>query len=137
MKKASVILIGLVFALSLVGAAFAQEKAKPAAEPAKPAEPAKTEAAKPGEAAKPEAAKPAEAKKEAPKVVKYRAGGIVQAVDVKAKKITIKQERVKKERVLKLNVGKKAAKELGSIKVGDEVNVWVTGNTVTELVKVF
>jgi hypothetical protein len=136
MKRIIVVLVGFIFAISLTGAALAQEKAKPA-EPAKPAESAKpAEPAKPQEKAKTEAAKP-EAKKEAPKVVKFRAGGIVQAVDVKAKKITIKQDRVKKERVLKLTVGKKAAQDLAGIQAGDGVNVSVTGNTVTELVKVF
>lgn len=130
-KKWIAVLVGLVFALSLTGIAFAQAKPeKPAPAPAKPAETAKpAEPAKPGE-------KAAE-KKEAPKVTKYRAGGIVKAVDVKGGKITIEQDKVKKERTLKLKVSKKAAKNLGEVKLGDAVNVWVAGNSVTELTKVF
>ncbi len=126
MKKLVIVLIALIVAVSLSGLAFAQEKAKPGnLEIAKPAEPAK-----PAEAAKPEA------QKDQPKVVKYRAGGLVEALDVEARKITIKQDKVNKERVLKLIVSKKAAKDLAEIKVGDEVNVWVTGKVITALQKV-
>jgi Cu/Ag efflux protein CusF len=139
MKKLVIFLMGLIFALSLTGLAFAQEKAKPTkpAEAAKPAEPAKP--AKPAEPAKAvEAAKPEVAKKEAPaKPAMYRMGGIVVAMDAAAKKITIKQDAVKKQKKVALSVGKKAAKDLAGINVGDEVNVWVTGKTVTTLRKVF
>jgi pyruvate/2-oxoglutarate dehydrogenase complex dihydrolipoamide acyltransferase (E2) component len=138
MRKWVIILVGLIFAFSASGLALAQEKAKPAA-PAKAAEPAKApEAAKPAEPAKPaEAAKPAVAKKEAPKPVMYRMGGVVKSLDTAGKKITIEQDRVKKERKVTLTVGKKAAKNLAGISVGDVVNVWVTGKTVTTLTKVY
>ncbi len=143
MKRLAIVLVGLIFVLSATGLAFAQEKTKaekPAevaksAEPAKPAEAAKAEAPKP-EAAKPEAAKPEEAKKEKPKVVKYRMGGLVVALDSAARKITIKQDKVRGERKVTLTVNKKAAKNLAEIKVGDEVNVWVTGKVITSLQKV-
>jgi len=127
MKKWGIILIGLIFALSATGLALAQEKAKPA-EAAKPAAPAK-----PAEAAKPEAAK----KEAPPKPVLYRMGGVVTALDPAAKKITIEQDAVKKERKVILSVGKKAAKNLAGISVGDVVNVWVTGKTVTTLTRIF
>lgn len=132
MRKWVIIVIGLIFAFSATGLALAQEKAKPA-------EPAKApEAVKPAEPAKPEeAAKPPEAKKEAPKPVMYRMGGIVKALDPAAKKITLEQDRVKKERKVTLTVGKKAAKNLAGISVGDVVNVWVTGKTVTTLTKIY
>lgn len=132
MRKWVIIVIGLIFAFSATGLALAQEKAKPA-------EPAKApEAVKPAEPAKPEeVAKPAEAKKEAPKPVMYRMGGIVKALDPAAKKITLEQDRVKKERKVTLTIGKKAAKNLAGISVGDVVNVWVTGKTVTTLTKVY
>jgi len=61
----------------------------------------------------------------------------VKGLDLAAKKITLEQDRVKKERKVTLTVGKKAAKNLGGISVGDVVNVWVTGKTVTTLTKVF
>ncbi len=148
MKKLLVLSIGLIFALSVTGMALAQtakpaQPAKPAeaakpAEPAKPAEAAKpAEVAKPAEAAKPEAKKE-EAKKEAPpKPVMYRLGGTVMSVDAKAGKITIEQHQVKLQRKLTLKVSKKEVKELSEIKAGDIVNAWVTGSTITKLVKVY
>ena len=142
-KKIFVLFLGLIFALSVIGVALAQEKTKPVpakpAEAAKPAEPAKpAEVAKPAEAAKPEEAKKEEVKKEAPpKPVMYRAGGIVLAVDAKAAKITLEQREVKLQRKLTLKVGKKEAQQLAGINVGDVVNVWVTGSTVTKLTKIF
>jgi nucleoid-associated protein YgaU len=137
MKKFLVLLIGLIFALSLTGLAFAQAKAEKPAKPAEAAKPA--EPAKPAEVAKPaEPAKPAEAKKEAPpKPVMYRMGGLVTMVDVAGKKITIIQNAVKQQRKVTLGVGKGAAKDLAGINVGDVVNVWVTGKTVTSLKKIF
>jgi len=138
MKKLSIVLVGLIFVLSTTGLAFAQEKAKAEkppeatnpAEPTKPAEAVKTEAPKP------EAAKPEEVKKEKPKAVKYRMGGLVVALDSAARKITIKQDKVRGERKVTLTVNKKAAENLAGVKVGDEVNVWVTGKVITELQKV-
>ncbi len=136
MKKWAIIVIGLFAALSLTGLSFAQEKA----EAAKPEAP-KPEAAKP-EAAKPEAAKPGEKKAEPkneppPKPVAYRMGGVVVSVDAKASKLTVQQNSVKKQKKVTLAVSKKAAKDLGDLRTGDAVNIWVTGNTVTELVKIF
>jgi Cu/Ag efflux protein CusF len=145
MKKLAIVLIGIIFALSLTGIGFAQQKAKPEkpaeavkpSEPAKPAEPAKAGEAKP-EAAKAEVAKPEEAKKEAPpKPVVYRMGGSVVAIDAAAKKVTIKQDAVKKQKKVTLSVGKKAAKDLAGINVGDVVNVWVTDKTITSITKIF
>jgi len=146
MKKLSIVLISLIVALAVAGLAFAQAKGKPA-EPAKTAEPAKpAEAAKPEEAkkeaavepAKPaEPAKPEEAKKEAPKVVKYRIGGEVVALDAAARKITIKQDAVKKHKKITLTVGKKRAKDLAGISVGDVVNAWVTNKSITKITKIF
>lgn len=129
-----VVLMGLIFVFSLSGVGVAQEKGKPGkpAEAAKPAEPAK-----PAEA-KPEAAKPEAAKKEAPaKPVAYRMGGSVVSVDAAAQKITIKQDSVKQQKKVTLSVGKKAAKDLAGINVGDVVNVWVTDKTVTGITKIF
>ena len=133
MKKLSIILIGIIFVLSATGVALAQEKANPGKAP---------EVAKPGESAKAQApkseeAKPEKAKKEAPaKLVKYRMGGVVAAIDAAAKKITIKQDRVKRERIVTLRMNQRTAKELTNLKVGDAVNVWVSGKVITALQKV-
>ncbi len=136
MKKLGVIAMGVIFLLSLTGAGLAQEKAGPGksaeavkkAEPAKPAEPVKVEGAKPGKAAKAE-------KKVVAKPAQYRMGGVVTAIDAKAKKITIKQQRVKKERTAALTMTKEIAKKLSDLKVGDTVNVWVSGGRITVLQK--
>ncbi len=140
MKKLAIVLIGLIFAFSLTSIGFAQQKAEPGkpAGVAKPSEPAKpAEPAKPPEA-KPEAAKPEAAKKEAPpKPVAYRMGGSVVSIDAAAKKVTIKQDSVKKQKKVTLSVGKKAAKDLAGINVGDVVDVWVTGKTITSITKIF
>jgi Cu/Ag efflux protein CusF len=140
MKKLAIVLIGLIFAFSLTSIGFAQQKAEPGkpAGVAKPSEPAKpAEPTKPAEA-KPEAAKPEAAKKEAPpKPVVYRMGGSVVSIDAAAKKVTIKQDSVKKQKKVTLSVGKKAAKDLAGINVGDVVDVWVTGKTITSITKVF
>ena len=135
MKKLAIVLIGLIFAFSLTSIGFAQQKA----EPGKPAGVAKpSEPAKPAEPAKPEAAKPETAKKEAPpKPVVYRMGGSVVSIDAAAKKVTIKQDSVKKQKKVTLSVGKKAAKDLAGINVGDVVDVWVTGKTITSITKIF
>ena len=142
MKKLAIIITGLLLALSLIGLSFAQEKAKPATPEAAKPEAVKAEAAKP-EAVKPEAAKAEEKKPEAvkkeapPKPVMYRMGGIVVAVDAAAKKLTVQQNAIKKQKKVTLAVSKKAAKNLAELRVGDAVNIWVTGSQITELNKVF
>jgi Cu/Ag efflux protein CusF len=120
MKKAMMLLIGMILVFSLAGFAAAQEKAKPA-EPAKPAE----------------AAKPAEPKKEAPKPVVYRMGGTITALDTDAGKVTIRQDTVKKQKKATFNVARKAEPFLQGLKVGDAVNIWVSGKTITQIIKVF
>lgn len=138
MKRLSIVLVGLIFVLSMAGLAFAQEKAKTGKPPevTKPAEPAKPAEGAKAQAPKPEVAKPEAAKKKAPKVEKYRMGGLVIALDRAAGKITIKQNKVRGERKVTLTVSKKAAKDLAGIKVGDEVNVWVSGRVITSMQKV-
>lgn len=123
MKRLSILLIGTIFVLSMTGLLFAQEKAKPE---------------KPAEAAKPQAAKQEEVKKEEPaKPMKYRMGGIITGIDAAAKKITIKQCKVKRERIVTLTMSKKVAKEISGLKVGDLINVWVTGKMITALQRVY
>lgn len=71
------------------------------------------------------------------KAPKYRLGGLVVSIDSIGKKISIQQNKVHKERKVTLVVDKKLAEELTNLKVGDAVNVWVIGNKVTALQKVF
>ncbi len=112
LKRLAILSIGMILAFSLTGLSFAQEKAKAA----KSAKAAKKEVSMTGES---------------------RAGGLVVALDVAAKKITIKQDKVKTERTLTLKVSQAVAKDLAGIKVGDEVNVWFTDDTITTLTRVF
>lgn len=136
MKKLLILLLGLTFIFSLTGLASAQEKAKAA----KSAEPVKAEPAKPGMATGTAKAEPSQtektAKKAPAKPALYRMGGIITALDKGAKTITLQQDAVHKDRKVKLSLGKTAANTLPGLRVGDAVNVWVKGKTVTNLQKV-
>jgi hypothetical protein len=127
MKRLFIICLAVIFATSLAGPGTAQEKPKKE-EPAPAAKPA---AEKPPETAKTKM----EEKKEAPKPMTWRAGGVVDAVDVNAKVLTIRQVTIHHDRTLKLKVGGTAAKELSDLKPGDLVNVWITNQVVTVLTK--
>ncbi len=130
-RKLFIALTVVIFALSLTNFTLAQEKAKE-----QPQEVSKPAIQKPAASAEAKKEK-GEVKKEAPaKPVVGRAGGVVTAVDTKALILTVHQQTVKHDRVLKLKVSKKMAKELGNLKVGDLVNVWLSGMTVTDLNKV-
>jgi hypothetical protein len=132
MKKLLMVCLVLVFATSLVGPGMAQEKAKKE-EPAPVATPA---AEKPAETAKePQEKAKMEEKKEPPKPMTWRAGGVVDAVDVNAKFLTIRQVTIHHDRTLKLKVSGAAAKELSDLKPGDLVNLWITDQVVTVLTK--
>jgi Cu/Ag efflux protein CusF len=128
MKKGFILLVGIIFVFSLPGWAFAQEKMKSGIKPeeAKSAEPSKPEATNPEAAQKAPPAEPA----------KYRMGGIITAIDSSAKKITIQQNQLKRERTVTLIMGKEVVKELPDLKVGEAVNVWVIGRTITTLNKI-
>jgi Cu/Ag efflux protein CusF len=115
MKRLSLLLALLILALVSTGFVFAQEKAGKAAE-----------------AVKSEAAK----KEVSPAPQEYRFGGIITAIDASAKRITIEQRQVKRERTVTLAVGKKAVQELPKLKIGEAVNVWVKGGTITRLEEV-
>jgi hypothetical protein len=66
----------------------------------------------------------------------WRMGGEVKAVDLKTNTLLIHQKTVYQDRIMKRKVDEKLGKELGSIKPGDLVNVWVSGGRITELHKV-
>jgi hypothetical protein len=133
MKKLSIVFIGVMFLLSLAGLSMAQEKATPGKSPAAAKA---TEPAKPDAANKAEGAKPKEAKKVTAKPSQYRMGGVITAIDAKANKIAIKQQRVKKERTVSLKMNKETSKKLSALKIGDSVDVWVSGGTITVLQKI-
>jgi hypothetical protein len=133
MKKLFIIGIAFIFALSLAGLTLAREKAKKE-EPAGVrglAIEKSTETAKPVEALGEKAEKEISAK---PYI--WRMGGLVTAVHLQAKTISIHQETVYHDRVMKLGVSEKVAQELSKIKTGNLVNVWVNGKVVTALNKV-
>lgn len=128
MKKLWIVCLVLIFAASLAGLGFAQEKAKKE----EPAPAAKAAPEKPPEAAKAKM----EEKKEAPKPVTWRAGGVVESVDAQAKVLTIHQDTIYHNRTLKLKASGAAAKELSSLKPGDIVNIWIKDRVITALTKV-
>ena len=136
MKKVFTILPGFIFAASLFGPAMAQEKNKKE----DPAPAVKPVAEKPAEAAKakepPEKAKEAEKKMASPKPMTWRAGGVVNAFDPKAKTLAVHQVTLHHDRVLELQVGEKAMKGITELKPGDLVNIWITGQSITSLNKV-
>ncbi len=126
MKMRFILLFCGIFIFSLAACPFAQEKVsseKPAA------------ASKPGDV-KPEAAKPNQSPKGKVHVLKYRAGGIVEALDKAKGKIIIKQNRVDGQRTFNLIVDKKANQSLADIQVGSLINVWVSGKKIIALQKV-
>jgi Cu/Ag efflux protein CusF len=127
MKKLWIVCLVLIFAASLAGLGFAQEKAKKE----EPAPAAKAAPQKPPEAVKAKM----EEKKEAPKPVTWRAGGVVESVDVQAKVLTIHQVTIHHDRTLKLKASGAAAKELSALKTGDLVNVWIRDQMITSLTK--
>ena len=136
MKKLCAILLGFIFAASLVGPGMAQEKAKKE-EPAPVVKPA---AEKPAEAVKAkepqEKAKAEEKKMAASKPITWRAGGVVSAVDAKTKTLSIHQVTLHHDRTLKLKLSEKAARGFSELKPGDPVNVWITDGEITALDKV-
>ncbi len=65
----------------------------------------------------------------------WRAGGLITAVNTQAKSLSLHQETVRRNRTLTLKVSETVAKELPNFKVGDLVEVWITGDVVTTLKK--
>ena len=116
MKTRLIFVLIWIFVLFAGGDSFSQEKA------ATPEKPAAAEATKPPQAK----SEPAEAK-----ILKYRMGGVVTALDKATGKITIKQEGVKRERTVHLVLSREAKKDLDGLQVGSAVNIWVTGNQIT------
>lgn len=109
MRKLFIIGVGLVMTLFMAGSAIAQEKAKTegSAEAVKVAEPAKP--------------------------IEYRMGGIITAIDLAAKKITLTQRQVERERTVTLALGKEVRSQMADLKAGEAVDVWVRGKIITRL----
>jgi Cu/Ag efflux protein CusF len=127
MKKLFTILLGCIFAASILGTGMAQEKSKKE----EPAPAVKSAAEKPAQQAK---AKEPQGKALQP--ITWRAGGAVNAFDPKSKILTVHQVTLHHDRVLKLKVGEKAMKGIPELKPGDLVNIWITDGTITALNKV-
>jgi len=112
MKKAMNLMVVVVFFMGTSVGAFAQEKAK--------AETAKKSSAP---------AAPVDS-------AEYRMGGVIVHIDPAMGKISIQQQKVKRERTVTLNLDKQGTEQISAFRKGDAVNVWVKGNTVTEIEKV-
>ncbi len=78
----------------------------------------------------------AQEKASSPDPSAWRAGGLVTAVNPAAASLSVHQETVRHDRVLTMKVSPEVARQLADIKVGDLVNIWITGSTVTELDKI-
>jgi hypothetical protein len=128
MKKLLTIWTIALFALSLGVFAAAQEKAKKSEEPAQVGQPAVSKPAEEPKKESKEEAKPVSLK---PRI--WRAGGLITAVNAQAKSLSLHQETVHHDRTLKLKVSEPVAIELPNFKVGDLVDVWITGDVVTTL----
>jgi hypothetical protein len=63
-------------------------------------------------------------------------GGIITHLDPATGKISIQQLKVKRERTVTLNLDKEGTEKISAFRKGDAVNVWVKGNTLTEIVKI-
>ena len=135
MKKLWMIFLAILFTPSLVGPGMAREKAKKE-EPAPAAKPAAEEPPEAAQAKEPQEKANMEEKKEAPKPMIWRSGGVVDAVDVKAKVLTIRQVTIHHDRSLELKVNTQAAKGLSDLKPGDLVNLWITDQVITTLTRV-
>ena len=105
-------MVVVVFFMGTSGGAFAQEKAK--------AETAKQSSAPAAPVHSPE----------------YRMGGVIIHIDPAKGKISIQQQKVKRENTVTLNLGKEGTEKISAFRKGDAVNVWVKGNTVTEIEKI-
>ena len=112
MKKAMILTVVLVLFMGTSMVAFAQEKVKP--ETAKHSSPPLVLVYSAG----------------------YRMGGIIIDIDPTTEKIAIQQQKVKRERTVTLNFDKKGTKRISAFRKGDAVNVWVKGNTITEIEKI-
>ena len=132
MKKLFIVWIALILALSLAGLTPAQERVKKE----ELAGVSKSVSEKSTGAVKPEEAQGKERDRVSATLPNWRMGGMVTAVDLKSKTLSVHQETVYHNRALKLEVSGKVVKELENLKPGDLVNVWVNGRVITALNKV-
>ena len=96
-----------------------------------PQEPSKTDI--------PEIAKPVTAMSPPATTVpseEFRMGGIIIDIDLARRKISIQQNKIKREGAVTLNLDKGVSEKTAAFGKGDAVNVWVRGNTVTEIEKI-
>jgi len=111
MRRAVILMGGLIFwGLTSVGG-FAQEKAKPET----------------AEESPPAAVVPFE---------EIRMGGVIIAIDLARHKVLIQQYNVQGERIVTLNLDKGGTAKISAFHKGDAVNIWVKGDTVTKIERI-
>jgi hypothetical protein len=111
MKQAGILMVVLVFFIGTSVGAFAQQKAE----------------LKTTKQSAPVAAGLSEA---------FRMGGVIIDIDLARRKISLQQQKVKRGRTVTLNLDKRVVENAAAFGKGDAVNVWVKGNTVTEVEKI-
>lgn len=112
MKKTAILVVLVVFFIGTSVGAFAQGKAKPETgkQPSPPSAPVYSS--------------------------EYRMGGIIIHIDPDMGKISIQQQKARRERTVTLHLDKEGTEKISAFRKGDAVNVWVKGNTVTEIEKI-
>jgi hypothetical protein len=111
MKQAAILIFLSVFLMGMSVGAFAQEKVKPASKESSPlSAPVDTE--------------------------ESRIGGIITNIDFTTGKISILQRKVNRDLEVTLNLGKGGNDKISAFRIGDAVNVWFKGKTVTKIEKI-
>ena len=111
MKQAAILMFVSVFFIGMSNGAFAQEKPRPESKESSPlSAPVDTE--------------------------DYRMGGIITNVDPTTGEISILQRKMNRDVAVTLNLGERENRKISAFRIGDAVNVWVKGKTVTKIEKI-
>ena len=111
MKQTAILMFVSVFFMGMSGGAFAQEKARPDPKESSPlSAPVDTE--------------------------EYRMGGIITDIDPTTGKISILQRKISRDNAVTLNLGKEGNDKVSAFRIGDAVNVWVKGKTITKIERI-
>ena len=111
MRPAAILIFVSFFFVGMSEGAFAQEKARSdTKQSSPPSVPADTE--------------------------EYRMGGIITNIDPAAGRISILQRKISRDIAVTLNYGEGENDKISAFRIGDAVNVWVKGKTVTKIDKI-